>query len=264
MKTTFTLLLLAIFTLGVNAQLLQMPETFEAPEADTSWEAFGDDNGDPENFIQTDNPVFNGINESEYCIEFTLSETAMTWAGAWSDYYGPISITEDSYMMEMMVMKDVLTPSTLKLENEIDGGANIEIYVSNTVLDEWELLTFDFTEAIGYTFERLVFFPDFPDTRESGSTNYIDNIGFPAVLSVGTEKLAGVRIYPNPVAERMTIRYPEMDGAIISNALGQAVKSLSFQKSSVERIELTDLNPGLYFITVEAGGKTVSTKFIKE
>jgi len=62
----------------------------------------------------------------------------------------------------------------------------------------------------------------------------------------------------------MTIRYPKMESAVISNALGQTVKSLSFQHSSLEHIELTDLNPGLYFITVEAAGKKVSSKFIKE
>ena len=264
MKTTFTLLLLAVFTLGVNAQFLPLPETFEAPEADTSWEAFGNDDGGDDSFIQTDNPVFNGINESEYCLEFSLTETAMTWAGAWSDYYGPISITDDQYMMEMMVMKDVISPCALKLEAEVDDDSQIEIHVSNTVIDEWELLTFDFTEVIGYTYKRLVFFPDFPDTRESGSINFIDNIGFPAVVSVSKEKLAGIRIYPNPVAEQMIIRYPEMEGAVISNALGQTVKSLSFQKSSLEHIELAGLNPGLYFITVESAGKTVSSKFIKE
>ena len=263
MKTTFTLLLLAVFTLGVNAQN-ELPETFEASESDTAWHAFGNGDDLPENFIRTDNPVFNGINESEYCIEFIVTEAAQTWVGAWTDKYGPISITEDEYMMEMMVMKDVLTNCALKLENEIDGGANVELKVANTEIDEWELITFDMSDAIGNTFNRLVFFPDFPDARESGSTCFIDNIGFPIAVSVGKEKLAGISIYPNPVAERMTIRYPEMEGAIISNALGQTVKSLSFQKSSLEFIELADLNPGLYFITVEAAGKTVSSKFIKE
>lgn len=263
MKTTFTLLLLAVFTLGMNAQN-ELPETFEAPDSDTSWHAFGNVDDLPENFIRTDNPVFNGINESEYCIEFTILEAAETWAGAWTDKYEPITITDEDHIMEMMVMKDVLTKCALKLENEIDGGANVEVYVANTVIDEWELITFDMTDAIGFTFTRLVFFPDFPDTRESGSTCYIDNIGFPFVVSASKEKLAGIRIYPNPVAERMTIRYPEMEGAVISNALGQTVKSLSFQKSSMEFIELSDLNPGLYFITVEAAGKTLSSKFIKE
>jgi len=265
MKTTFTLLLLAVFALGVNAQSELLPETFEAAESDTAWHFFGNGDDLPENFIRNDNLVFNGINESEYCIEFNVVETAQTWVGAWTDKYGPITITEDKYMMEMMVMKDVLTNCGLKLEKEIDDPAFVlEIKVPNTVIDEWELITFDMSDAIGYTFTRLVFFPDFPDARETGSMCYIDNIGFPRGVSVGSEKVEGISIYPNPVAERMTIRFPDMEGAVISNALGQTVKSLSFQKSSLEFIELADLNPGLYFITVEAAGKTISSKFIKE
>lgn len=264
MKTTFTLLLLALFTLGMNAQFLNLPETFEAPEADTSWEAFGNGDDDPENFILTDNPVFNGINESDYCIEFNVVETAQTWVGAWSDTYGPIEITDDRYMLEMMVMKDVATKCAMKLEHEIDDDSQVEIYVANTVVDEWELLTFDFSEAIGKTFTRLVFFPDFPDARENGSLCYIDNINFPFAVSANTPKVEGIRIYPNPVAERMTIRYPEMESAVISNALGQTVKYLEFQLSSLENIELSGLQSGLYFITVEAAGKKMSSKFIKE
>ena len=62
----------------------------------------------------------------------------------------------------------------------------------------------------------------------------------------------------------MTIRYPEMEGAVITNVLGQTVKSLSFQYSGLEHIDLTDLEPGLYFITVESAGETLSSKFIKE
>jgi len=266
MKTTFTLLLLAVFALGVNAQSELLPETFEPLESDTAWHFFGNGDDLPENFIRNDNPVFNGINESEYCIEFTVVETAETWVGAWTDKYGPISITEDKYMMEMMVMKDVITNCGLKLENEVDdpGMLPVEVKMENTVVDEWELITFDMTPAIGYTWSRLVFFPDFPDARETGSICFIDNIGFPRAVSVGSEKMEAIRIYPNPVAERMTIRYPDMEGAIISNALGQTVKSLTFQKSSLEFIELSDLNPGLYFVTVEAAGKTLSSKFIKE
>lgn len=264
MKTIFTLSILAIFALGMNAQYLPMPETFEGPEADTSWEAFGNGEVNPDNFLLTDNPVFDGINDSEYCIEFTVVDAAETWVGAWSDAYGPIEITDDKYMLEMMVMKDVATKCAMKLENEIDGGDNVELYLANTLVDEWELLTFDFSEAIGKTFTRLVFFPDFPDSRETGSLCYIDNVGFPKVVSANTQKMDGIRIYPNPVAERMTIRYPEMESVVISNALGQTVKYMEFQHSSVENIELSGLQSGLYFITVEAAGKKMSSKFIKE
>ncbi len=84
------------------------------------------------------------------------------------------------------------------------------------------------------------------------------------MVSVASENLSAISIYPNPVAERMTIRYPEMEGAVISNVLGQTVRSLSFQKSNLEFIELTNLKPGLYFITVESARGTASSKFVKE
>lgn len=161
-----------------------------------------------------------------------------------------------------MVYKDVLTPCALKLEN--GDTDNIELYISNTVVDEWEKLYFDFSAVIGYTFNRFVLFPDFPDTRESGSTCYIDDVGFAKPVSVNTQLLSGVSIYPNPVAERITIRYPEMQGAVISNVLGQTVKSMSFQNSNLEHIELTDLKPGLYFITIDSKSGLASSKFVKE
>ncbi|MFO7668402.1 MAG: T9SS type A sorting domain-containing protein [Bacteroidales bacterium] len=261
MKTTFTLLVLAVFTLGVSAQL-QLPETFEAPESDTSWHQFANAGDAPENMLRIDNPVFNGINESEFCLQFIVQPTADPWVGAWSDNFGPIEITDENFMMEMMVYKDVLTKCALKLE--AGDGPNVEFYTPNTVTDEWEKLTFDMSAAIGYTYPRLVIFPDFPDTRESGSISLVDNVGFVMPVSAASEQLSGIRIYPNPVAERMTIRYPEMEGAVISNVLGQTVRSLTFQQSNLEVIELTNLKPGLYFITVETAGGPASSKFVKE
>jgi len=161
-----------------------------------------------------------------------------------------------------MVMKDVISNCGIKVE---DGdGDNQEVKVANTVIDEWEKITFDMSVAIGYTYAKLVFFPDFPDPREAGSTCYIDNIGFATPVSVDDQRLAGISIYPNPVAERMTIRFPQMEGAVISNVLGQTVRSFTFQNSGLEHIELTDLNPGFYFISVKAAGETLSSKFIKE
>ncbi len=58
MKTTLTLLLLAIFTLGVSAQdqeWLPLPETFEALESDTSWNQFANAGDAPENMVRVDN-----------------------------------------------------------------------------------------------------------------------------------------------------------------------------------------------------------------
>jgi hypothetical protein len=260
MKTTFTLLLLAVFALGVNAQTL--PEGFETAESDTAWHQFANSGDLPENMFLVENPVTDGINPSATCLQLNVLETADPWVGAWAEAYGEITISTDRYMLEMMVLKDVISNCAMKLE--AGDGPNTELKIPNTLIDEWELLTFDMSAAMGYTYPRLVIFPDFPDTRETGSTCLIDNIHFAFPVSVEDQRLAGISIYPNPAAERMTIRYPDMEGALISNVLGQTVKSLTFQQSSLEHIDLADLEPGLYFITVESAGKTVSSKFIRE
>lgn len=97
MKTTFTLLLLGIFTLGVSAQeWLPLPETFEVPYSDTVWEQFGNGETLPEFMMRVDNDNWDDTNDSEFCLEFLVQETAETWAGAWSDSYGPMEITEDN------------------------------------------------------------------------------------------------------------------------------------------------------------------------
>jgi uncharacterized surface protein with fasciclin (FAS1) repeats len=62
------------------------------------------------------------------------------------------------------------------VEASTNGGPVKELKVSNTVTNQWEKLTFDLSELVGYSYNRIVIFPDFPDTRTSGTTVYIDNI----------------------------------------------------------------------------------------
>ena len=259
MKTIFTLLLLAIFSIGLNAQL---PADFELPEADTSWNQFANAGDAPENVGLAANPDNSGINTSDNCFMFTVLTNADPWAGAWSDAFGPIEVTEEKYIMQMMVLKDVATNCGLKLEG--DGVDPVEVLVANTVVDVWELITFDFTAAIGNTYNRLVFFPDFPDPRTAGSICYIDNIDWQGAVTARSPELTNISIYPNPAAELITVQHPEMNRLIISNVLGQRIRSIELQSSDREIVEVSDLASGLYFITLETTGGAVTSRFIKE
>ncbi len=264
MKSIFTFLLLVIFAIGVNAQY-ELPVTFENPEEDTTWHQFANVDDLPENFELVDNLTTGGINDSYYCIKFTIMEEADPWAGAWSDGYGPIEITEENYMMEMMVLKDVISRCALKLEAGPDGHW-FETYVENTVTDEWEKITFDMSVGIGNSYARLVFFPDFPENRNSvGSVSYVDNIGFATEsTSVASTQSSGVSIYPNPATGSITVQSPGMRHVSISNLLGQTAISQDFQNSNQEIIDVTDLKPGIYFISLETANGRVSSRFIKE
>jgi uncharacterized surface protein with fasciclin (FAS1) repeats len=76
----------------------------------------------------------------------------------------------------MMVWKSVISPVGFKLEASTNGGPVTEVKVSNTVVNQWEKITFDLSSLVGYSYDRIVIFPDFPATRTSGTTVYIDTI----------------------------------------------------------------------------------------
>jgi hypothetical protein len=262
MKTTITFLLLAFFAIGVSAQLT-LPATFENPEEDTAWTQFANAGDLPENFVLADNPDNGDINTSDFCIQFTVLEGADPWVGAWSDYYGPIEITEENHIMQMMVYKDVITPCRMKLE--VGDADNYEIADTNTVTNLWELLTFDMSERIGATYTRLTWFPDFPDPREAGSTCYIDNIGFYSEqTSVKKVNNAILSVYPVPAKDVIAIKYPEMRQITITNIVGQTIKSIEFQSTSHKIVDISSLKSGVYFITLDTAGGIVSARFIKQ
>jgi hypothetical protein len=262
MKTIFTLMLLALFAVGINAQY-QLPADFETPMEDTVWAQFANGADAEENMMLAENPAMDGINTSANCLKYIVLPTADPWAGAWAEAYGPFVITAENYMLQMMVHKDVTSNSGLKLE--AGDADNVEVMIPNTVTGEWELLTFDFTAAIGATYARLVVFPDFPDPRTAGSTCYIDNIGWVGGgTTVGSNQLAEVSIYPNPATDRISVRYPDMGSMTISNVVGQSVLTFEFKSTNSEVIEISELEPGLYFINLETSGGMVSSKFIKE
>ena len=264
MKTTITLLLLAFFTIVVSAQLT-LPVTFETTEEDTNWTSFANEPDAPEDLTLVDNPDNSGINTSDYCVKHIVNETAAQWAGAVSTAYGAMEFTAEQHTMQMMVYKEIISPCGLKVEASTDGGGNVELKVSNTKTGEWELLTFDFSDAIGYTYPSLVFFPDFPDEpRTAGSTNYIDNIGWATATSVRKVNDVILSIYPNPANDVITIQYPEMRKITISNIVGQRIRSLEFQSTGHKVVAISSLDPGVYFITLDTADGIVSTRFIKQ
>jgi hypothetical protein len=261
MKTTFTILLLALFGVGLSAQY-GLPVDFETPEEDTVWVQFANAGEDPANLVLADNPASDGINTSAKCLKFIVQDGADPWAGAWAEAYGPHTFTEEHHVMEMMVYKDKISPSGLKVE--VGDGDNVELKVSNTKTGEWELLTFDLSGAVGHTYSRLTIFPDFPDTRTSGGTVYIDNIQFVGGWTNVRQAFgAEINVYPNPTTDLLTVKYPEIESVSISNITGQVVRVVETNNVDFTRIPVADLKSGVYFLTVDSPRGKASSKFVK-
>ncbi len=165
-----------------------------------------------------------------------------------------------------MVHKPQISPIRMKFELSATGGEDISITMENTYTDDWELITFDASAAIPHYYQRLTIFPDFPEARDGGSTIYIDNIGSAEINTAVYEQASGLslKIYPNPVKNRMSVQYPEMTGITVSDMQGKTLKSISFQLRDSKIIELGDLEAGAYIVTAETRTGHYSGTFIKK
>lgn len=265
MKTIFTFLALALFTVGLNAQL-SFPIGFEGPDDLTYWTQFSNAGDAAENFTIVDNPDNSGINTSDKCVKFVVLDAADQWAGAFSsaDATEDYTITAENSILEMMVMKDKISRTCFKVEG--DPGGALEIFTENTLVDEWELLVFDASAEIGKTHTLVVFMPDFPaDPRTSGGTNYVDNLGWHSG-STSVKQVNGIKmtVYPNPTVDVLTVKYPGIERITINNVTGQLIRSMEYQQVNFSRVDVSDLNAGVYLLNIEANGITASSKFIKK
>jgi len=251
-------------SLNVHAQS-ELPITWEIAGEDTVWSVFANGAEDPANFVIVDNPDKTGINTSDYCLKFTVLDAADPWAGAYSDYYGNIAITEENHILQMMVYKNVITPITLKLELGTTADA-ISVQNENTVTGEWELINFDFTEFIGETYTRITFFPDFPATRTEGSVCYIDDIGFyvESGSSIKENSQSAVKVFPNPSHDYLNVNSKNLIESVhIFDITGKSIKSFDEIGDVKAKLDISNLNSGLYVARIKDNqGNTESKKIL--
>lgn len=83
-------------------------------------------------------------------------------------------------------------------------------------------------------------------------------------LGIGENQLPKYKIYPNPVNEELTIEiFNDVDKIEVYNAIGTCVKSFDDVSSEIFIMNTSDLNGGVYFLTVWTNGSVHTSKFIK-
>jgi len=263
MKSIFTLLAVFMFTLGVNAQL-STPFNFEVGLSDTIWNFFANGPAQaPEDIDLVANPNKMAINMSDSVLYLNVRDNADPWVGMWTDDVEPMEFTDANHFLTMLVLKTKISPVSFKLEIPVGGGAAVSTTQSNTLTDEWELMTFDMSVGIGKTWTRLTVFPDFPEARTEGGIVYMDNFVSPFPTSL-KEIGSNVKVYPNPAQDLMFVQSPEMTSLAISNLLGQTVKTFNFDQVNSKTINVAELQSGIYFITVESATGSFTSKFMKK
>jgi len=168
---------------------LSLPIDFENDGYGASWTWNVFENGSNPALEFVTNPSASGINQSSTVTKITALQAGQPWVGT-ETAHGQMGITWDlsasNAIIKIMVYKTVISDVGIKLVNPT-GGAQEEIKVANTVINQWEELTFDFSSRIGNgldgstNIDQIVVFPDFNlDGRTSDNVVYFDNITFNA------------------------------------------------------------------------------------
>ena len=183
MKSLTTILILLITSICFSQNA---PIDFEAggEGANWGWNVFENADNPPLEFVS--NPDPSGINQSAMVAKFTARDTnagAAPYAGLESQHGGNIGtfdLTIDNALVNIMVYKTKISDVGIKFATP-SGGAQLEIKVANTLINQWELITIDFSGYIGLGettgLDQIIIFPDFIN-RTADDIIYFDNITF--------------------------------------------------------------------------------------
>ncbi|OIQ30315.1 MAG: hypothetical protein BM564_02800 [Bacteroidetes bacterium MedPE-SWsnd-G2] len=180
--TLLTLLLIPFIGMSQNAPIDFEPAGFGAS---WTWTVFENDT-DPALEIVA-NPDPSGDNTSSTVAKFTALVGGNPWAGCESLHgadIGGFSFDASNTTVKMMVYKTVISDVGIKFA-EVNGEAQPEIKVANTLVNQWEELTFDLSGSIGTGItginDQIIIFPDFDlGGRTQDNIIYFDNITFSA------------------------------------------------------------------------------------
>lgn len=231
-KITFLVFIISSWiSIGQNA-----PITFEPGEPGAGWTWTAFENGENPVVEIIPNPTPGGINNSPTVAKYTVLQDAAPFAGFESQHgsdIGTFTLTAENSSIKIMVWKSVISDVGIKLVTSTNASTG-EIKVSNTLINQWEELTFDFSGKIGETNDQIVIFPDFQNNRTSDNICYIDNITFgvpvinPLLPILPIDFESDVLLY-NFVnfggAETTKVSNPDATGINESETVAQLIKS---------------------------------------
>jgi len=187
MKKVLNYLFVLLFIVSVNGIVSgqNQPINFETGGfgATWTWTVFENTTNPPLEIIP--NPDMSGANTSATVAKFTALQTGNPWAGCESLHgsdIGTFTLNATNSTVKIMVWKPIISDVGLKFVLP-SGEALPEIKVANTLINQWEELTFDFSSRIGHPAtigqDQIVIFPDFNLAgRTQDNVCYFDNITF--------------------------------------------------------------------------------------
>lgn len=225
-------------------------------------------------FKVLENPNPTGINTSSMVGEFVKAGDGASFAGMYADLDAPIDFG-DNKTAKVKVHMDHIGNFAVKLEGSATGADFVELPVDNTVVNDWEELTFDFSAVPDDAqYMRLTIFFDLGiDATGENVTSYFDDMVFgdgSCTVSTGLfepVRVEKMQISPNPVSSELRIEHAtDVQLVRIVNMLGQQVRAVQFVGSVNAQIDVSGLDSGVYLLAgYNRDGQLISNaKFVKQ
>ena len=232
-----------------------------------TWTTFENDSNPPLEIVA--NPDPSGINTSSTVAKFTALQSGAAWAGCESMHgsdIGSFSFNSNNCTVSIMVWKSVISDVGIKFV-DATNAAQPEIKIPNTLTNQWEEITFDFSSRIGVfpiTKDQIVIFPDFDlGGRTQDNIIYFDNVyGSTSTKVLSNESDNELSVYPNPAQNLLNISLKNFNGNVavkIFDLMGSLVLS-----SSKSEINVESFPKGIYLVKVTYGNQTKIIKIIKD
>lgn len=155
---------------------------------------------------------------------------------------------------------------TADLDNDLG-----RIYLNGVVANEWQ---WSLNNANGTAGTNAIAAVDFYGTNTAGTAGnyYIDDVQViestgVSVKPTAQNKISKVSIYPNPTNSNFNIEIPEsfVGGEInIIDLTGKVVMKDRVTQSSIKRIDISNLNDGIYLIRMNNGSNQYTDRLIKK
>ncbi|MBS4035150.1 MAG: T9SS type A sorting domain-containing protein [Ignavibacterium sp.] len=255
MKNKIIYLLAILFVMSINGIVSgqNQPIDFETGGfgAGWTWTVFENDTNPPLDIIP--NPDASGINTSATVAKFTALQAGNPWAGCESLHgttdLGPFVLDATNSTIKIMVWKSVISDVGIKLVSA-NGWSQGEIKVPNTLVNQWEELTFNFAGFLNPPpsegqLDQIVIFPDFDLAgRTQDNIIYFDNITFSQEVLVGVPTVAA----PSPTVPASNVIsvfsdvYDNIPGTNLNPNWGQATAVSFLQIQGDTTMKYTNLN----------------------
>lgn len=233
-----------------------------------TWGSFA--NGTDPALQVIDNPDVSGANTSAKVAQVTAEDAGEEFAGFFTNDVEQFTINATNSTVRMKVWKPVISDVGFKIEGP-NGNLPIgmgELKVPNTLVNQWEEITFDFSPYIGQPaatgLVRIVFFPDFAP-RNQDNVIYIDDITFSAILGVDEFQSANFKVYPNPATDTWTIKSQNslINSMELIDIQGKQVMLL--KPNALEmKVDTANLSQGIYIARINSGNGVETLKLVKQ